>query len=374
MQQQHSDKIQKRGFTTITSVIILMIATVLIITSTILISTDSFVSSYNSLASIEARALAHSCAEIALNKLKLDDTYAGNETLSFGGESCHILPTAGTGNTDRAISTYAIVRDVTRKVDVSINTVNPTTVIASWNEVADNTTTVPEGNCAVTYRVTNQWVDGFTADVIITNTSTTDINGWSMSWNFPGNQQVTNAWNIGWSQAGTLFSGSDLGYNSLIGANGGSQTIGFQAYFTGSNYAPVDSIIIVNGESCNVTLENIIEDPGNPPDENVCSVTYNITNQWGNGFNADVIITNLSANNIYGWTLVWGFSGNQQITNAWNTSWSQSGATVTAQNLGYNNTIPGNNGTQSFGFQASYSGTNNAPVSADFTLNGIQCQ
>lgn len=109
--------------------------------------------------------------------------------------------------------------------------------------------------------------------------------------------------------------------------------------------------------------------PTATPATSGCKVAYSVTNDWGNGFTADVTITNLGPA-INGWTLAWTFPGAQQITNAWNTTASQNGTAVTARNVNYNAGIP-TNGTVSLGFQASYSGTNTAPSS--FTLNGKVC-
>ena len=99
-----------------------------------------------------------------------------------------------------------------------------------------------------------------------------------------------------------------------------------------------------------------------------CQVSYRISSQWGNGFNADVVIT--SAGAVSGWALGWTFPGNQQVANAWNATISPSSGSVTARNMPYNATIPAG-GSQSFGFQGTYSGTNAAP--AAFTLNGSPC-
>jgi glucose/arabinose dehydrogenase len=106
-----------------------------------------------------------------------------------------------------------------------------------------------------------------------------------------------------------------------------------------------------------------------PPTGGACRVTY-APNTWQNGFTANVTVTNTSTQTINGWTLRWTFSGNQQITNEWNSDIVQEGPNVTARNVGHNPTIPAN-GSQTFGFQATYSGTNTSPTS--FTLNGIAC-
>ncbi|MCX7681754.1 MAG: endo-1,4-beta-xylanase, partial [Anaerolineae bacterium] len=99
-----------------------------------------------------------------------------------------------------------------------------------------------------------------------------------------------------------------------------------------------------------------------------CAVDYVIANDWGTGATVNVSIRNNSAAAINGWTLAWTFPGNQQITNMWNATYTQSGASVTARNVDYNATIPANGGTVSFGFNMTYSGANARPTS--FTLNG----
>jgi hypothetical protein len=60
----------------------------------------------------------------------------------------------------------------------------------------------------------------------------------------------------------------------------------------------------------------------------VCGVVYTL-NSWSNGFTADVKVTNQGAA-VSSWTLGWTFNGNQQVTNAWNATVTQSGASVTA--------------------------------------------
>lgn len=100
-----------------------------------------------------------------------------------------------------------------------------------------------------------------------------------------------------------------------------------------------------------------------------CSVDYK-TNDWGSGFTADLTITNRGTAAIDGWTLTYGYSGNQKLSNGWNGSWSQSGQTVTVRNASYNGTIAAG-AAVSTGAQFTYSGTNTAPAS--FAVNGTTC-
>ena len=100
-----------------------------------------------------------------------------------------------------------------------------------------------------------------------------------------------------------------------------------------------------------------------------CSVNYAVASEWPGGFNANVTITNLG-DPLTSWTLTWSFSAGQTVTQWWNTELTQSGAAVTARNVSYNGSIP-TNGTVSFGFNGSWTGSNPAPTS--FALNGVTC-
>ncbi|MFF5314793.1 glycoside hydrolase family 48 protein [Streptomyces massasporeus] len=100
-----------------------------------------------------------------------------------------------------------------------------------------------------------------------------------------------------------------------------------------------------------------------------CSVDYK-ANDWGSGFTVDVTLTNRGSTAIDGWTLTYGYSGNQKLANGWNGSWSQAGQTITVKNASYNGTIAAG-GAVSTGAQFSYSGSNTAPT--DFAVNGTRC-
>ncbi|PZG15955.1 cellulose 1,4-beta-cellobiosidase [Micromonospora craterilacus] len=99
-----------------------------------------------------------------------------------------------------------------------------------------------------------------------------------------------------------------------------------------------------------------------------CDVVYT-TNDWSNGFTANVTIRNLG-DPINGWTLRFAFPGNQQVTQGWSARWSQSGNQVTAVNESYNGTIATGAST-TIGFNGSYTGSNPKPTS--FSVNGVTC-
>ncbi len=106
-----------------------------------------------------------------------------------------------------------------------------------------------------------------------------------------------------------------------------------------------------------------------PPRAGTCRVSYT-ANSWNTGFTGSVSVTNTGTSTVNGWRLTWTFPGNQQVTSGWNATITQSGTAVTATNMSYNATIAPN-AAVSFGFNASYSGTNTNPTS--FALNGTAC-
>ncbi|OSP45299.1 glycosyl hydrolase family 5 [Streptomyces sp. 13-12-16] len=109
--------------------------------------------------------------------------------------------------------------------------------------------------------------------------------------------------------------------------------------------------------------------PGEPGGPAACTVSY-ATNVWPGGFTADVTVRNTGSSAVEGWKLAFTLPSGQRVTNAWNASVSPSSGAVTASGLGGNARIaPG--GSQSFGFQGTYSGTFARPNG--FSLNGTAC-
>lgn len=105
------------------------------------------------------------------------------------------------------------------------------------------------------------------------------------------------------------------------------------------------------------------------PNAAACHVTYTADN-WPGGFTATVTIADNGSSAINGWSLTFAFPGDQTITNAWNAAVTQVGSGVTATNLSYNASIPAG-GSQSFGFQGTWSADDTSPAS--FAVNGAPC-
>jgi chitin-binding protein len=104
----------------------------------------------------------------------------------------------------------------------------------------------------------------------------------------------------------------------------------------------------------------------NPPAG--CSVTFDTSNAWNTGFTANVTVRNASPVPVNSWDLRWTFTNGEQVTHAWSSTTTQTGATVSAKAAAWNGTIPAH-GSVVFGFNGS--GTPRAP--SGMTLNGLPC-
>nr|WP_272933149.1 cellulose binding domain-containing protein [Streptomyces sp. SN-593] len=91
---------------------------------------------------------------------------------------------------------------------------------------------------------------------------------------------------------------------------------------------------------------------------------------WPGGFTADITVTNTGSTAVNGWTVGFTLPSGQTVTSAWNATISPSSGAVNATNVAYNAQIPVG-GSQSFGFQGTYTGTYAQPTR--FTLNGTAC-
>jgi cellulase/cellobiase CelA1 len=93
-----------------------------------------------------------------------------------------------------------------------------------------------------------------------------------------------------------------------------------------------------------------------------------VVSQWTGGFQGEVTVRNGSTSASAGWTATFTYANGQTISQAWNATVTQSGATVTARNVDWNGRLAAG-GTATFGFLAS-SATANAVPAVTCTLTG----
>jgi len=124
------------------------------------------------------------------------------------------------------------------------------TATGSPTTTASPSPTAPAGgavSCHAVYSLTNTWSGGFQAQIVLSDTGSTAISPWTLTFTFGGDQKITQLWNGTSAQSGEQVTVTNAPYNATI-APSGSVTVGFTGTYTASNTAPAS--FAVNGTSC----------------------------------------------------------------------------------------------------------------------------
>ncbi|MGK3206917.1 cellulose-binding domain-containing protein [Amycolatopsis sp. MEPSY49] len=106
---------------------------------------------------------------------------------------------------------------------------------------------VETATCVVRFSVSDQWNDGFTAGVAITNKSGKTLSPWTLSWTFTAGQQVTHGWDGVYRQSGSRVTVTAESYNATL-APGATVSTGLNGAFEHGNPAP--TAFTLNGARC----------------------------------------------------------------------------------------------------------------------------
>jgi endo-1,4-beta-xylanase len=106
------------------------------------------------------------------------------------------------------------------------------------------------------------------------------------------------------------------------------------------------------------------------PPRTGCHVTYAPTN-WPGQFTAKVTLTNTGTTRINGWKLAFTFPGDQAISSAWNTTFTQTGHKVSATDTTYYNATIPPGASRPLGFLGTWNSNDTAPTR--FRVNGTAC-
>lgn len=87
--------------------------------------------------------------------------------------------------------------------------------------------------CQIDYRP-NEWPGGFTATVRVAP-GDTPVNGWTVTWTYPGDQRITGAWNATVSQSGGTVTARNATWNGSVPAGGATE---FVSHLSGSFLLP----------------------------------------------------------------------------------------------------------------------------------------
>ncbi|WP_329244486.1 cellulase family glycosylhydrolase [Streptomyces canus] len=80
--------------------------------------------------------------------------------------------------------------------------------------------------CTASYSVSSDWGSGFNAEVKVTNSGSTALSSWKVTWTWPGAQKVTSLWNASYTQTGSTVTATNASHNGAV-AVGASASFGF---------------------------------------------------------------------------------------------------------------------------------------------------
>ncbi len=126
----------KTGFALIVMVLVMGAVALTVVTVVFALGIGSTMTSTEFVASHQAKALANACAEEALEQVRASTAYTGTGSLSLSTGSCSYT-VSNTGGETRSITTNATVRNMTRRVAITVTAINPYITISSWQEVAN---------------------------------------------------------------------------------------------------------------------------------------------------------------------------------------------------------------------------------------------
>ena len=193
------------------------------------------------------------------------------------------------------------------------------------------------------------WWNGFTADITLTNTSSSTVDNWSWSFNSPHSISGS-AWGADINSV-TLDDGSYT--HTLTGTDwgasikaGSSITIGFngsQGVAIGNNGSLTAELLFSSSESISPNPPPTPEPQPEPaptpaPDEfPEDSLAIAVSGDlWWNGFTADITLTNTSSSTVDDWS--WSFNSPHSISGS---AWGADISSITLDDGSYTHTLTG---------------------------------
>jgi len=91
--------------------------------------------------------------------------------------------------------------------------------------------------CSASYATQSQWSGGMVSGVTVTNTGTSALTAWTVTFTFGGDQKVTNAWGASLTQSIEYVTAANASYDGSV-AVGASTSFGFQGTWSSSDAVP----------------------------------------------------------------------------------------------------------------------------------------
>ncbi len=115
--------------------------------------------------------------------------------------------------------------------------------------------------CSAAYSVQTDWGTGFTAALSVTNTGTTAITGWTVTYSYTGNQTLQSGWDGTWTQSGENVTVANASWNGSLAAGANTSGIGANFNYSGTNTAPTSVTCTPTGGGGGTTEGSITATP-----------------------------------------------------------------------------------------------------------------
>ncbi len=125
----------EKGFVTMFAVLVFGAVAIAIASSVLLIGLGSSKTGFIIEESSKAKSLANLCAESALQEIRNSTAFVGTNTISIGPDSC-TYDVVDNGAENRTITSTGTVGTVVRKILITIDQINPSINVTSWQEVS----------------------------------------------------------------------------------------------------------------------------------------------------------------------------------------------------------------------------------------------
>lgn len=126
----------KHGYVTLISILVIGAVGLAISTSLLLLGIGNSRTSFAVEQGNQAKALANTCGEEALQRIRDLNSYAGSDSLVLGEGSCSYTVT-NQGGQNRTITAEGEVGTMLRRVEILVDAVTPVVEVLSWQEVAE---------------------------------------------------------------------------------------------------------------------------------------------------------------------------------------------------------------------------------------------
>ena len=126
----------KKGYIALISVLIVGAAGIAVTLSLLFLGTGANRTSFAFEQANQAKALANSCVEEALQQIRDSTLFVGNDNLAFDQGIC-AYTVVSQGSENRTIEAWGTVGTTIRRVKVVVQGINPLVEVVSWLEVSD---------------------------------------------------------------------------------------------------------------------------------------------------------------------------------------------------------------------------------------------